>query len=233
MGTPDAPVAVDVVVFDVNETLSDMAPIAGRFADVGAPAELAPLWFASVLRDGFALTAAGRSGRFAPIADGVLRSLLAGLDLDRSLDDAVAHVMAGFMELPVHPDVPAGVAALADDGLRLVTLSNGAVAVAERLLAGAGIRDRVERCLSVDDGGVWKPDRRAYAYAGEICGVEPARMLMVAVHPWDIDGAARAGLRTAWISRGGGPYPEHFRAPDATVTALGELPARLAPRGAG
>jgi 2-haloacid dehalogenase len=26
-----------VVVFDVNETLSDMAPMARRFADVGAP----------------------------------------------------------------------------------------------------------------------------------------------------------------------------------------------------
>jgi hypothetical protein len=26
-----------VIVFDVNETLSDMAPMAGRFTDVGAP----------------------------------------------------------------------------------------------------------------------------------------------------------------------------------------------------
>lgn len=226
----DAPVAVDVVVFDVNETLSDMAPMAGRFAEVGAPGELAPLWFASVLRDGFALTAAGRSQRFAAIADGVLRGLLAGLRLDRSPDDAVAHVMAGFTELPVHPDVPPGVAALADAGLRLVTLSNGAVAVAERLLAGAGIRDRIERCLSVDDAGAWKPDRRAYAYAAQACGTDPAGMLMVAAHPWDIDGAARAGMRTAWVSRGGGPYPEHFRAPDVTVAGLDGLPARLSSR---
>jgi len=30
-----------VVVFDVNETLSDMSPIASRFADVGAPRHLA------------------------------------------------------------------------------------------------------------------------------------------------------------------------------------------------
>lgn len=45
-----------VVVFDVNETLSDMTPMAQRFTDVGAPADLATLWFATVLRDGFALT---------------------------------------------------------------------------------------------------------------------------------------------------------------------------------
>jgi len=42
-----------VVVFDVNETLSDMAPMAERFAEVGAPELAARLWFAVLLRDGF------------------------------------------------------------------------------------------------------------------------------------------------------------------------------------
>jgi len=30
------------------------------------------------------------------------------------------------------------------------------------------------------------------------------QMLLVTVHPWDIHGAARAGLSTAWINRAGG-----------------------------
>jgi len=29
--------SASVIVFDVNETLSDMSPMAGRFADIGAP----------------------------------------------------------------------------------------------------------------------------------------------------------------------------------------------------
>jgi len=45
-----------VIVFDINETLPDMAPVAELFTGVGAPGHLAPLWFASLLRDGFALT---------------------------------------------------------------------------------------------------------------------------------------------------------------------------------
>jgi 2-haloacid dehalogenase len=52
-------------------------------------------------------------------------------------------------------------------------------------------------------------------------------MLLVAVHPWDIHGAARAGLSTAWINRRGGPYPDYFLAPDHTVSALDELAAAL------
>ncbi|BAS11180.1 haloacetate dehalogenase H-2 [Arthrobacter sp. Hiyo4] len=53
-------------------------------------------------------------------------------------------------------------------------------------------------------------------------------MLLVAVHPWDIHGAARAGMRTAWLNRSGGSYPEHFQDPDFTVTTLTGLPTALA-----
>ncbi|QYF75541.1 OsmC family protein [Cryobacterium sp. PAMC25264] len=53
-------------------------------------------------------------------------------------------------------------------------------------------------------------------------------MLLVAVHPWDIHGAAEAGLATAWLNRGGDTYPSYFTAPDYTVTRLAELATVLA-----
>jgi 2-haloacid dehalogenase len=37
------------------------------------------------------------------------------------------------------------------------------------------------------------------------------------VHPWDIHGAKRAGLRAGWLDRQGGAYPEVFEPPDATA----------------
>ena len=165
-----------VVVFDVNETLSDLAPMGRRFADVGWPEETAKIWFAGLLRDGFALAAAGTTEHFAAIAEETLRGILtdpaSGLDVTASgLDMAVEHVMSGFSELPVHPDVPEGVRALSASGARLVTLSNGSTEVAERLFAAAGIRQHFERLLSVDDAGVWKPAPEAYAYAARVCSV--------------------------------------------------------------
>lgn len=93
-----------VVVFDVDETLSDLDPMGRRFADVGAPEWAAKVYFASVLRDGFALTAAGSRERLCVIAEGSLRDVLAGTA--PALDAAVEHVMSGFLELPPHPDVP-------------------------------------------------------------------------------------------------------------------------------
>jgi 2-haloacid dehalogenase len=204
----------ELLIFDVNETLSDLSPLEQRFDEVGAPAHLAQTWFAGVLRDGFALTAVDASRPFAEIATGTLLNSLHGLSLNRSLEDAVEHVMNGFSALPVHADVPNAVRTLAGSGMRLVTLSNGAAAVAEGLLDRAGIRDRFEMLLSVEDAGAWKPAAGAYAFALARCGVEPRDAMLVAVHPWDIDGAARAGLATAWIDRAGGPYPDYFRAAD-------------------
>ena len=216
-----------VIVFDVNETLSDMSPMAGRFTDVGAPAPLAKLWFASLLRDGFALTAAGASRPFAELGADVLRTVLRDVDLDRDLGAAVDHVMGGFGQLPVHPDVPDGVRALRAAGRRLVTLTNGSTQVSERLLTGAGIRDQFEALLSVEDAGVWKPARAAYEYAARTCGTDPADMLLVAVHPWDIDGAARAGLATAWLDRAGTPYPQAFTPPSLRAGGVTDLAEQL------
>jgi 2-haloacid dehalogenase len=214
-----------VVVFDVNETLSDLAPLGARFADVGLSPGQAQQWFAAVLRDGFALTVHGGSAPFATVGAAVLRTLLAGRDVDA--DAAVEHVLTGFLALPVHPDVPAGVRALQAAGFRLVTLSNGAAGVAEQLLAGAGLRDAFEAVLTVEDVGVWKPAAAAYLHAARACGVAAADCVLVAVHPWDLDGAHRAGMASAWLDRAGSPYPQVFRRPTYAVPSLVELAGAL------
>jgi 2-haloacid dehalogenase len=67
---------IRVVVFDVNETLSDMSPLADRFVGIGAPAHLARVWFASLLRDGFALTSVGETAPFSELGQEGLRVLL-------------------------------------------------------------------------------------------------------------------------------------------------------------
>lgn len=217
----------NTIIFDVNETLSDMSTMAQRFIDVGAPGDLAATWFAGVLRDGFALAAVGATRSFADIASGLLAEHLYGLPLNRDAKAATEHIVNGFTTLEPHPDVAGGITALASSGVRLITLSNGAESVAEGVLQRAGVRASFERVLSVDAAGLWKPAARAYAYALSVCDVEPADAVLVAVHPWDIDGAVRAGLRTAWLNRTGRPYPDYFKAPDLTASSLTELAALL------
>ncbi len=216
-----------LIVLDVNETLSDLSGMPDRFEEVGAPRHLAPLWFASVLRDGFALATAETRATFAELAEQNLRGLLAPLGLEDPAE-AVDTVMAGFGEMDVHPDVGPGLEALRALRIQLVTLSNGSAAVAHGLLDRAGLADAVDDVLSVEGQSWWKPAREAYSQPLAVRDVAAEDAMLVAVHPWDVDGAARAGLRTAWIDRAGGtPWPDAFTPPEITASSLVDLAEQL------
>ncbi len=218
---------ITTVLFDVNETLSDMSPIGERFEQLGLGRAQAATWFAGLLRDGFALTAIGENPAFAELATGSLRVLLAPGRSDDEVAEGIEAVMGEFTGLGVHPDVAEGIRTLNAAGLRLVTLSNGAASVAAALLERAGVADEFAQLLSVQDAPAWKPAASSYEYAVDTLGVTKDETVLVAVHPWDIDGAARAGLRTAWINRSGGGYPDYFRRADVEVADLAELAAGM------
>lgn len=217
-----------VVVFDVNETLADLTPLSERLEAAGAPAELLATWFASTLRDGFALTAAGAYADFPAVAVGALSTLLADIPTLRDhAPEAAEGVVAGFAELPLHGDVRDAMTRLREAGIRIVTLTNGNAETTEALLRRGGVDQMVEQRLSVSEIGRWKPAIEAYRFAAERCGSPPEDLALVAVHPWDIDGAKRAGLLGAWLNRGSGPYPGVFQQPDVSAADLPALVDRL------
>lgn len=222
-----APARPEVLLFDVYDTLVDLSALGTRFAGVGADAPLARTWLSAVLLDGMALTAARAQAHFSQLAEATLRSHLGGQHLSCTVDDAVTHIMGAFDELDVHGDVTAGLTALAALGPRLVTLGNAEAAIAERLFARAGLGGYFERHLSTDDAGMWKPSPAAYAYAAGRCRSRPASMMLVAVHPWDINGAHLAGMRTAWINRAEATYPGYFHSPTIGARSLADLAEQL------
>lgn len=214
-----------VVAFDVNETLTDMTALRPRLEQAGAPGHQLEGWFASVLRDGFAVTVAGGLPEFATVAETNLRTV-AGLD-----EDGAAHVMAGFEELPLHPDVEPALRRLREAGLRVVTLTVGAAALTRKVLERHGVADLVERCLSAAEAGRWKPAPEPYRYAADQCGVSVQDVALVAVHPWDIHGARQAGLRAGWVNRTGAPYPGYLTGPDVQGATLVQVADQLVAAG--
>lgn len=226
-----APAEPRLVVFDVNETLTDMATLGPRFRDIGAPAHLLPVWFAGVLRDGFALAAHGTYADFAVLAEDGLRALLDGLgSWEGDASAAVRHVLDGLPEVDVHPDVPEAVRTLQAAGLRLMTLTNGSAATTRAVLGRAELLDCFEAHLDVSAPRSWKPDARAYRHAVEYAGVPAEDTVLVSVHPWDVDGARRAGLAAAWVRRGVVTYPGVMRRAPYEVAGLDLLADALAAR---
>ncbi|MGH8894308.1 MAG: HAD family hydrolase [Actinomycetes bacterium] len=127
----------------------------------------------------------------------------------------------------MHDDGPEGLRLLREAGVRLVTLTNGTVALSEGAFARADVLNLFEARLSVDDVGRWKPAADAYQYAARVTGEPPGRLTLVASHPWDVDGAVRAGLGGAWLNRRGARYPSYMRPPTVTGTCLPDLARAL------
>lgn len=185
-------------------------PGACGLPDAGLDPGLVPLWFAHVLRDGFALTAMGEFRSFRDVAEQTLHSV-GGADLDGS---AVRVVLDAMRELEPHPDVEPALRTLREASVPALTLTNGSVEVVSALLRRAGLDGYVERNLSVDAVQRWKPAPEPYLYAADELGVAPGRLALVAAHPWDCAGAQAAGLRSGWVRRGQARWPEVFTAPN-------------------
>src|SRR6266545_2190810 len=100
---------IEAVAFDVNETLFALDRLRPAFSDAGLDPRLVPVWFAGLLRDGFALAALGGYRPFAEVAAETLR----GLDSTVVDDDVVAAVTAAMRELDPHPRRTTGAAGVA------------------------------------------------------------------------------------------------------------------------
>ncbi|NUR98024.1 MAG: haloacid dehalogenase type II [Kribbellaceae bacterium] len=207
---------IDVLVLDVNETLTDMEPLRDGFEAAGLPRHALDEWFAAILRDGFALTAVGAYTAFRDLAADLLTAELVAAGVEPSTE-TVGNVLSGFTRLPLHADVAPGLRRIHEAGIRIVTLTNGAAAMSENVFRNGGILDFLEHRLDVSVPQHWKPHADAYRYAAEVCGVPVDRMALAAVHPWDIDGARRAGLQGYYVDRRKTPYPRAFEQPDLVV----------------
>lgn len=215
-----------LVVLDVNETLFGLDPVASAFASVGLDPAHLELWFARVLRDGFAVALIGRLATFPDLARHHVRVLAEqrGLVLD---DAAVEEVVAGFGQVEPHPDVPAGLRRARAADVTVVALTNGTVGVTRGFLERAGLDALVDRVVDVTTAGRWKPAPEPYREVLATADVPAGEAAMVAAHPWDVAGAMAVGMAGGYVDRHDVSWPPFLDPPtvrgprlDTVVDAL-------------
>jgi len=207
------------VAFDVVETLMPLEPLAARLERTGLPRPVLREWFTRLLLYGVSLSAAGDYVRFPEVAAEALRAVSGYRLADRDVE----YVLAGFAELPAHPDAEPAMRRLAGAGVRVCCLTNGSADTTEAFLARTRLEPYVERVISVAEAGSWKPPARVYHHAADVLELPPEWVALVAVHAWDCHGAKRAGLTTGWASRLEGRYGSLFAPADVTGADLAEV----------
>jgi 2-haloacid dehalogenase len=211
------------VAFDVLETLADLGALRARFEDVGQPPALMHPWFLRAQRDGMALALSGEFKTFAQIAGPALRTESGHTVTEEQID----HVLGGFRGLCAHPDAAPAMRRLAEAGVRIGCLTVGSAQNTELFLDSAGLARYVDRVVTVERAGVWKPAAAVYHATARELGTSPEQLALVAVHAWDCHGAKRAGCLAGWCARLEGRYGDVFAPPDVTGKDLPEVAQRL------
>ena len=207
-------------LFDVHSAAArcrgDLGDKADRMSDIWRQKQLQYTWLRSLMRthaDFWQVT--GDALNYAMAAVG-----LANPALRQRLMDL-------YLELDAYPEVPDMLAALKAGGLQTGVLSNGAPAMLEAAIGSAGLADRLDHALSVEDVGVYKPDPRVYQLAVDRVGVAPEEICFMSSNAWDAWAAKHFGFRVVWINRFGQP-PEHIPGvPDRELKTLAPLPGLL------
>jgi 2-haloacid dehalogenase len=205
-----------IIVFDVNETLLDLDTLHPTLDRIFGDPEALRLWFANLITYSEALTLAGVYVPFTDIGAAVLRMLAATRDITISDSDA-AELTDRFATMPTHPEVPAALRRLREEGFRLFTLTDNTLAISGRQLEHAGVIDMFERRFSVDETvRRHKPAPEAYHSVATALEVDPGDICLVACHVWDTIGAQSAGWQAGLILRQGnaplgvGPQPDYI-----------------------
>jgi 2-haloacid dehalogenase len=208
--------APPTAVFDIIGTCFSLEKPRQALTRLGAPEHALELWFAQSLRDSFAYSHAGGYAPLKEVLQGDLERTTRLLGLNPSGED-LRGVLDTFAELDPRPDLADAVRLLADRGWALLALTMGAEESTRKLLEGTGLAGRFAALISCDSISITKPNRAAYQLALERSGGET---WMVAAHAWDIAGASRAGLRTAFVSSVEGSYLSVYPKPDVVASSL-------------
>ena len=183
------------VLFDMNGTLLDPAGI-------GAPLGLSGEESLGLLDETILLSMAETlSNGDRPFPELLESCLRRRAELSGAGEDAVAEAMTLATRMPAYPGAAEAIERLRDAGLHVGVLTNTPTQRAEAALSAVGLREALELVVGSDETGAFKPHPQVYERGVARTGSAPSEVCMVATHGWDLLGAHRAGMRTAWVSR--------------------------------
>jgi len=219
----------EILAFDVNETLLDLAALDPAFAALFGDASLRPAWFQTMLQLSFVGGLTDRYVDFTSAQRAALRMLgeRAGLPLT---DAQVASVVDVMRRLPPHADTRPALERLRAAGYRMVTLTNSPLDVARDQIASAGLADLFDDGLSADEVKRLKPSPEPYRLVAQRMGADISRVRLIAAHSWDVAGAMAAGAKAAFVARPGAMLSPLGQQPDVTGRGLAEVADALLAR---
>jgi 2-haloacid dehalogenase len=187
-------VAISHALFDLNGTLFDPMVMAEPLAeDEGG--ELVERILDDTIALAMAETLSGSYRDFSELLRAAASRRLSLAGRQERLDE----LMSAAAAMRPFADGRRAVEELRAAGLETGVLTNSSTETAASLLADSDLD--MEPVVGTDQVRAFKPHPSVYRLGVEATGRPAEELVLVSAHSWDVLGASRAGLRTAWISR--------------------------------
>lgn len=224
------PGALRAVVFSGYGTVFDSGGAVLRAEDAlgEKAAPLAALWQAKQFEYAWLSTITGRRIEMWEVTGEALDHALAVLGLGRNAL-LRARLMQGQLQAPPFPDIRPVLETLKRDRARQVgLLSNASVTMLTAAAKAGELYPLFDALISAESTSLFKPAPEVYALAAQRFGLAAGEIAYVSAHPWDVAGAAAAGLAAIWLNRDGARTEFAWAPPSASIASPAELPALLA-----
>lgn len=213
-----------VIIFDVNETLLDMTPLKISVGKaLNGREDLLPLWFSTMLHYSLVETVTENYHHFGEIGTAALIMVAETQGIAINYETAKEAIVTPLRALPAHADVVPSMKKLKKGGFGIVSLTNSSAKGVETQFKNADLTSYFDNRYTVETIQKYKPHLDTYKMVLKDLGVKPEEVLMVAAHAWDLAGAKKAGLQTAFIKRSGKVLYPNVETPDYVVNDLSEL----------
>ena len=217
---------MDILIFDVNETLLDVRALDKGFEELFGDASSRREWFQILLQLAFTATLTGSYRDFTALAKSALAMLAAKRGISIA-DEKAGELLDGMKNLPPHPDVTPALQMLRDAGFTLTALTQSPVKTLEAQIANSGLAPFFDRLFSVDEVKRYKPDPAPYRMVASRLGCDIGQTRLIAAHAWDVEGAMRAGCKAAFVARQGQVLDPRVDPPTVIGGDLGEVAVEI------
>ena len=217
---------IKAVFFDMNETLLNLSLLKEQFDKHFDDKYALKYWFTKLLYSSTIMGIMDEYKNFGELADVALESIF--FESNKPLSTKTKdEILGAFKKLPAYEDVQPAIKLLKDKDIRVIAVSNSSLAMIKEQLTNAGIIDLFDSYYSVDDVKKYKPFKDIYESVAKKEGIKTDNIVMVATHDWDLFGAKKAGLKTAYIKRKEVIYHPYYLQPDFEDSNLPNLIRQL------
>jgi putative hydrolase of the HAD superfamily len=237
---PDSPLALDAVVFDLDDTLHDdalslnnAASHVGRtcFEDPELGARAAQAYVRALEQFWVGLKGSAVTSSVTGMRARVWTEALSdfpGLPADYGARCAAAYDRYRREHFVLWDGVRELLTDLRNRGSRLGLLTNGFTETHQEKIELLGLRPYFDTIIISDEVGMIKPDPNVFLLTCKRLSVDPQRTTMVGDRfDKDVAGAQAVGMKTLWVNvRGELPHNDHV-VPDVTVGSFPEADAAL------